>query len=83
MAARGWRAGVTPAPGRPAVGRPADSLTVMEELERRGLLDQIGGHTALTHLVDSCPSDQSNFATSTRPSSRMYEPGNGELVFTQ
>lgn len=41
-------------------GEPADLITVVEELRRKGQLDQINGEgngpAYLTHLIESCPS---------------------------
>lgn len=35
--------------------RPIDSLTVSERMQQEGLLDRIGGYTALTQLIDVTP----------------------------
>lgn len=37
-------------------GEPVDTITVHEELKKRGQLDEVGGAAMLTSLIEACPS---------------------------
>ena len=40
-------------------GDPVDAITAVEELKRRGTLDEVGGHLAISDLVDRVPTPSS------------------------
>ena len=40
-------------------GDPVDAITAVEELKRRGTLEEVGGHLAISDLVDRVPTPSS------------------------